>query len=158
MTKNNLREHLGWLIECGPCQPSQSIRTPPSAELAIALGPYLETQSLPQVSESIVEESTGVPSHVGDSQVDKIFARPALPASVLNAQSKDEMARLQSGPKSNNKPRMLSERIPLSLQTPVAASAPIPSTSLKDQYNAQWALRATGKSPGRVRHVQKAKT
>lgn len=157
MTKNNLREHLGWLIECGSCQPSQSARTPPSAELASALGPLLENQSPPQASESILEKSTGVPNHAGDSQVDPVFARPALPASVLNAQSKDEMARLQSGPKSNNKPRMLSERIPLSLQTPVAASAPTPSTSLKDQYNAQWASRATGKSLCRVRHVKKAK-
>lgn len=144
---------MGWLIEYGSRQPSQSARTQSSVELASALEPFLDTHSPHEAPESTFEEPRGVLNHVGDLQVDPVFARPALPASVLKAQSKNEMARLQSGPKSNNKPRMLSERIPLSLQTPVASSVPVPSTSLKDQYNAQWASRATGKCLGRTLHV-----
>jgi len=145
MTKHNLREHLSWLIGCGSLQPSQLAYAPPSAGLASAFGSFLEDQSPSQGLESVLEEPNIVPNDVGGYQVEPTFARPLLPASVLNAQSKDAMARLQCGPRSNNKPRMLSENIPLSLQTPTTSSARASGTSLKDQYNAQWTPRATGK-------------
>lgn len=142
MTKHNLREHLSWLIGRGSHQPSQPAYAPPTTGLASALGSPVDDQSLSQAVESVVEEAQFLQNDAGDSQAKPTFARPLLPASVLNAQSKDAMARLQSGPSSNNKPRMLSETT-LSLHTPTTSTARAPGTSLKDQYNAQWTPRAT---------------
>lgn len=145
MTKHNLREHLSWLIGCGSLQPSQPAYAPPTTGLASALGPSVDDQSPPQAVEIVLEEAHFRQDDAGGSQAKPTFARPLLPASALNVQSKDAMARLQSGPSSNNKPRMLSETISLSFHTPTTSSARAPGTSLKDQYNAQWPPRATGK-------------
>lgn len=150
MTKHNLREHLSWLIGCGSLQPSQPAYAPPTTGLASALGPSVDDQSPSQAAESVVEEPHFRQNDAGGPQAKPTFARPLLPASVLNAQSKDAMARLQSGPSSNNKPRMLSETIPLSLHTPTTSTARAPGTSLKDQYNAQWTPRATGECHVRI--------
>lgn len=90
---------------------------------------------------TIVEESD---SNADSSAQQWEFVRPDLPASVLNAQSGYEMARLQSGPKSRNKPRLLSEHIPVALRTPTPISIRKPGTSLKDQYSAQWDRKSSG--------------
>lgn len=145
MTKNNLREHLNWLIGCGSLQPSQPAYAPPTTGLASAFGATLESQTPSQSLEPVDEERYTTQKDVGGSQAIPTFARPLLPASILNAQSKDAMARLQSGSRSNNKPRMLSDTVPSSSQTPTPTLARAPGTSLKDQYSARWDSRATGK-------------
>lgn len=147
MTKNNLREHLGWYIGCSSLQPQQPAYAPPSVGLTTAFGLCLVDQSPPQGLENFAEEPRGVQvatNNAGALQAEPDFLRPLLPASVMN---RDPMARLQSGPKSTNKPRLLSETIPVSLQTPTPSSVRAPGTSLKDQYSAQWERRATGTCP-----------
>jgi len=72
------------------------------------------------------------------------FARPLFPASALNALDKDDMARLQSAPKSNNKHRLLSETIPVALQSPTVTSR-TPGKSLTDNYSARYDRRTEGK-------------
>jgi hypothetical protein len=146
MTKHNLREHLSWLIGCGSLHPSQPAYTLSTTGLANALGPLADDQIASQAIERAIEQPHALQKNADISQATPLFARPLLPASVLNAQRKDAMARLQSGPSSNNKPRMLSEAIPSLHHTPNTSSARAPGTSLKDQYNAQWTSRATGKS------------
>lgn len=148
MTRHNIKDHLDWLIKAGSSQPPQPAYAPPSSGLTSALDPSLAYPSSQQQFESIsgdLADTWGVTKDVGIFHSRPEFARPLLPASILNAQGSDTMARLQSGTKSSNKPRLLSETIPLSLQTPTASSGRAPGTSLKDRYSAQWERRAPGK-------------
>ena len=150
MTRNNLREHLTWLIGNGPPQPPQPEYTPPPTGASSVLEAILEDPSPPLVSAGPVSDSTRIQvvfDNVLGQESPPEFARPSVPASVLNAHGADAMARLQSGPKSNHKPRLLSERIPLSLQTPSAPLARPPGQSLTDQYNAPWDQKPSGTLP-----------
>ena len=147
MTRNNLREHLTWLIGNGPSQPPQLEYAPPSTGASSVLEAILEDPSPTLVSIGPVSDSTGIQVVFDNVLGQPEFARPSVPASVLNAHEADAMARLQSGPKSNYKPRLLSERIPLSLQTPSAPLARSPGQSLTDRYNAPWDQKASGTLP-----------
>ena len=149
MTTNNLREHLVWLIGNGLPQPPQPLYTPPSTEASSVLGAVSEDQSPLPISAGPYSDSTEIvtvfENAFGQQSLPE-FVRPSLPASVLNAHGADAMARLQSGPKSNHKSRLLSERMPLSLQTLSASLARPPGRSLTDQYNAPWEQKASGAS------------
>ena len=150
MTKHNIREHLTWLIKYNSLQPPQPVYVPPSTGLSSALEPSFNVQSPPQDVrrlDSATFDELGLPENVNGPHPAREFVRPVLPASKLKAQNNDAMARLQSGPKSSHKPRLLSESLPLSLQTPSTSSGKVPRTSLKDQYNAQWERKAPGKNP-----------
>ena len=144
MTKHNLKQHLHWLLGSLPTEPPQPVYAPPTPSIgnALSLPPNLERLG----SNSVVWEADG---NVGSSARQPEFVRPTLPASVLNTQAGNDMARLQSGPRSNNKPRLLSEHIPVALQTPASTSIRKPGTSLKDQYIAQWERRPSG-TQGRI--------
>ena len=140
MTKHNLNQHLRWLLGCLAIEPLQPAYGPPpplSVENALSLPQDIERFG----PETVVEEASG---NADSSARQSEFARPNLPASILNAQAENEMARLQSGPKSSNKPRLLSEHIPVALQTPTSTSIQKPGTSLRDQYSAQWQCRPPG--------------
>lgn len=150
MTRHNLREHLSWLVLSTPSQPQQPAYAPPSTESANGLEAFLEDASPPLASPDIVSYPSPNPralSDVDESTLPREFARPLLPASVLNARGGDAMARLQSGPKSSHRPRLLSESIPLSLQPPTPSSIRSAGTSLTDRYNAQWEQKPSGTSP-----------
>lgn len=144
MTRHNLNEHLRWLLGSLPTEPPQPAYAPPPT-------PKVEdVSSLPQEIErlgldTIFEEAD---SNVSSSARQPEFDRPTLPASVLNTKGGHEMARLQSGPRSSNKPRLLSEHIPVALQTPKSTSIRKLGTSLKDQYSAQWERRPSGMDGG----------
>ena len=145
MTRHNLNLHLHWLLRSLPTQPPQSAYAPPPTSS------IEDTLSLPQEVERLgpgltVEEADG---NVNSSARQPEFVRPTLPASVLNTQAGHEMARLQSGPKSSNKPRLLSEYIPVALQTPASTSVRKSGASLKDQYSAQWERKPSG-TQGRI--------
>lgn len=140
MTRHNLHQHLHWLLGSLPTEPRQPAYAPvptSSVENASSLPQEVERLGL----DTIVEETD---SNVESSARQPEFVRPSLPASVFNSQGGHEMARLQSGPKSSNKPRLLSEHIPVALQTPTPTSIRKPGTSLKDQYSAQWENRPFG--------------
>ena len=140
MTRHNLNQHLHWLLGSFPTEPRQPAYAPAptsSVEAALSLPQEVEHLAL----DTIVEEAD---SNANSSERLPEFVRPTLPASVLNAQGGHEMARLQSGPKSNNKPRLLSEHIPVALQTSRLTSIRKPGTSLKDQYSAQWERKPSG--------------
>ena len=150
MTKHNLREHLTWLIVKGPLQPPQPTFTPPSTEASNVSETVLEDSSsvvAPTGPESFLTGAQTAVNDVLSEDPEPEFARPLLPASVLNSNGVDTMARLQSGPKSSHKPRLLSEPIPLSLQTPSASLARAQGPSLGDNYNAQWGQKRSGTLP-----------
>lgn len=134
MTKHNLNQHLHWLLGSLPSQPPRPVyaRPPP-----LSIG---NTSSLPPNLERLESDTVfgEVDGNVDSSARQPEFVRPTLPASVLNTRAGNEMARLQSGPRSSNKPRLLSEHIPVALQTPAYTSIRKPCISLKDQDSSQW--------------------
>ena len=141
MTRHNLNQHLDWFLGSSLTEPPQPAYAPPPTSS------FPNPSSLPQEVESlelarIVEE---VDNNVHSPARQPEFVRPTLPASVLNAQEGHDMARLQSGPKSSKKPQLLSERIPVALQSSTPISVRRPATSLKDQYNAQWETKSHSK-------------
>lgn len=158
MTKNNLREHLTWLIESQPTGPPPPPRPPQPLsdhppQPATFFGSATGVDKLTHIGRFEIAGPEGYPesnSHAGKEASHPEFARPLLPASVLNAEGGDAMARLQSGSSSRKKPVLLSlnerERIPLALQTPTPLSAQNPGTSLKDSYSAQYGQKGSGKS------------
>lgn len=140
MTRHNLDQHLHWFLGSAPTEPQQPVYAPPPTSFTEDAPP------LPQEVErlrpaTIVRESDG---NVDRSARQPEFVRPTTPASVLNNQGGYEMARLQSGPKSSKKPLLLSEHIPVALQTPNSTSTRKQGTSLKDQYSAKWESRPLG--------------
>ena len=131
MTRHNLNQHLHWLLGSLPSETPQPAYAP-SLISSVEQGPgNFESYRVAEDADGNVNSTARQPD----------FARPTLPASVLNAQAGNEMARLQSGPKSSHKPRLLSEHIPVALQTSRVSTTPKPGTSLKDQYSAQWERR-----------------
>ena len=138
MTKNNLREHLTWLM-------SSNTFAPPTP------GP---TPSDPIISQSF-SSGSGYPLHsslhrtIGWPKPDEPTTydgeAPPLPFAhapdsdvSLGADSIDIMARLQSGPRSSTKSKLLSQALPGQLQTPRTHLDRAPSMSLTDQYKARY--------------------
>lgn len=134
MTRHNLDQHLHWFLGSLPTEPPQPAYTPPPTSSSE------DAPSFPQAFERLGPATIGAETNgnVTSSARQPGFLRPTIPASVLNNQGGYEMARLQSGPKSSNKPRLLSEHIPVALQTPISDSVRKPGTSLKDKYTAKW--------------------
>ena len=135
MTRNNLAEHLSWLLKSANKHGAEtaSLRT-----LANVRAQEPNVSSAPssnscEPSVSSFNDSAG--SKDTSFETDEEFVRPNLPASALRAQSRDDMARLQCGPKSNHKPRLLSESslTPLHTQGPSVVYGP--SNSLAAQYS-----------------------
>lgn len=145
MTKHNLNQHLHWLLGSLPSKPPRPVYAPPPPP---SVG---NASSLPQNFEHLGSDTLygELDGNVNSSARQPEFVRPTLPASVLNTQAGNEMARLQSGPRSSNKPRLLSEHIPVALQTSASTSIRKPGTSLKDQDSAQWERGPPG-TQGRV--------
>ena len=141
MTRHNLSQHLTWLIGSNPLHPSQPIFTPPSTATPSVSEPTLEDPPPPLVFADPLSRVSGPQVTSKDvlgqgSQTE--FIRPSVPASVLNTYGTETMARLQSGPRSGHKPRLLSESIPTSVQTP-SVSVPRPlGQSLREHYTAKW--------------------
>ena len=136
MTKNNLREHLSWLLKTNSRNASHSPTTTSldAVSLLESSNSFVSTPTTSRTSQS----PTSLPatqSNVLNSNAIPEFAKPTLPASLLKAQSRNDMARLQSGPKASNKPRLLSETTPVSLLAQTSSSARESSTSLAAQYN-----------------------
>ena len=146
MTKHNIKDHLDWLIKAGSFHPSQPLYAPPTAEIdstLVASSDIFSTQEPTGNTCKNSNDNLGILQDVDRPLSQPEFARPSIPASILNARD-GVMARLQSGSKSNHKPRLLSENLPLSLQTPATSSTKGFGTSLKDRYNARWEQRAAG--------------
>lgn len=151
MTRHNLSQHLNWFLDSQLTEPPQPVYAPTSA----GLGPdgLSQSQTVPNLSLE-TGNIQALPSNVNRAAEEPEFARPLQPASALNTFSCDAMARLQSGPKSGNKPRLLSENIPVPLRTPLPSTIRKPGTSLKDQYSAQWERKDSGTAHGFFKNYQ----
>lgn len=136
MTKNNLSEHLSWLLKSTNANAAYrpTTNSPDAVSLLESSNSFVTAQT--------TGLSTQPPDPVPATQINaanpdavREFAKPHLPASLSRAQSRDDMARLQAGPKASNKPRLLSETLPASLLAPTPSSVRESSTSLAAQYN-----------------------
>ncbi len=134
MTRNNLREHLSWLLESASRTVDHSIIIRPF-ETVDLWKPIASSVSVSSHSESSVS-STAIPrSSVTSANADLEFAIPNLSASALRALAKDDMARLQSGPRSSYKSRLLSESAVVSPHTTAPSATGGQSNSLCAQYS-----------------------
>ena len=135
MTKNNLNEHLSWLLQSASTtvDNSTSVRSFGVAELCQPIvGSVLLSSKDETFGSSRPTPARPVVTNLG---ADHTFAKPNLPASALRALEKDDMARLQSGPKSNNKSRLLSETGVAPRQTTTPSASVGQSNSLSSQYS-----------------------
>ena len=156
MTRHNLSQHLTWLIGSNPLHPPQPIFTPPSTATSSVSEPTLEGPPPPLVFADPLfgvsrpqETSKDVPGQ--ESQTE--FTRPLVPASVLNTYGTETMARLQSGPRSGHKPRLLSENIRPSVETPSVSVPRALGQSLREHYTAKWEQPALSKLVLRPREL-----
>ena len=139
MTKNNLSQHLTWLISSNPLHPPQPVFTPPSTATSSASEPTLEGPPPPLLFADPLSGVVGpqvASKDVRGLDAQTQFTRPSVPASVLNTYGTEAMARLQSGPRSGHKPRLLSESKPPFVQTSSIPRAP--GQSLSEHYAAKW--------------------
>ena len=162
MTRNNLNEHLSWLLNTLPSIPStQDASTlPPEAE---DVSDYIfdSSSNLPLSNitvEGRLPTSLKPSTNVAQSPASVKKARrsaedPGLSAPSLTVDSprklgdkRESMARLQAGPKPVTKARLMSQYTPQQLATPAASTIPDKTTSLARSYNAQFPRQAQGKS------------
>lgn len=136
MTRNNLREHLTWLIASNPSNPP-----PQGSHTENSLPPLIlpdgNSERLLSVTELLHRggcSNNGGPrpgeqESYSENQRSFTSQVPVFPTD-------QNMARLQSGPRSSNKPRLLSQPILDPLQTPKAFQSLDPHTSRRNQFNA----------------------
>lgn len=144
MTRNNLSEHLTWLIASNPSNPPPP--RPPSDN-------SLPSQNLPgnNHGESLPETETvrsiGCSNNGGSSggEGESHFENPPPSTSqVLVSLSDEAMVQLRSGPRSANKSCLLSQPLCEPLQTPKAFQNLDSNTSRQGCYNASDGQCATG--------------
>lgn len=138
MTRHNLKEHLTWLLGSKTAAPPPGEPSP------------LQTRS---ASPTTIEEGTDAPEGLldrttatADLNFENVaepgrvpeFVRPSLPARSGAFEASEEMARLQTGPRSVTKSRLLSQASPVLSKTPTPRANPSNSASLKDQYSAYY--------------------
>ena len=145
MTKHNFKDHLNWLLKSNIAVPRYTLlATAHPSWITTNSDTDCQSQRTPTAyANSQNASSGGEIKTLKVSAPEREFIRPSLPASVLNGQGGDAMARLQSGSRSSNKPRLLSENIPVSLQTP-ASNTRVPGSSLRDQYTARYERQNEG--------------
>lgn len=139
MTKNNLREHLNWLLSLNSALPAR----PASYRNAAQSGTIVETQTdVSSHSIPIDPLLLNLSTVEGSGSTPGCFQSPFPPST---AGSNDAMARLQLPAKAKTKSRLLSENVSSSLQTP-QSSKRTPGRSLTNSYNTHYDQRTNGKS------------
>ena len=129
MTKNNLKNHLDWFLGSKSQVPRHTGELASSAGSPVLRGALSITA---HTSELKVGESSN--AVLPDQEFE--FVRPAIPDRISRNTGFVQMARLQSGPKSTTKPRLLSHTTPTNVQSSTPYSTHTSSSSLRDQYSA----------------------
>lgn len=138
MTKNNLNTHLSWLVGSNPFVPPPPGPTPLSVEPVL---PYSSGSEDPLHGEP-TPVATQPASRAGhDILFEDLLPAPANrphPANTQIPNNTRNMARLQSGPKSDKKPMLISQGLLEALRTPKTNHTRPSSSSLRDQYSAPY--------------------
>ena len=140
MTKNNLKTHLTWLVGSSTFAPPPPRPIPLSVESTLPLSSGsedpLHEEPAPAAYFPPSRQTAGHDVGVGNPRPE--FACPQLPANTPPTEDTETMARLQSGSKSNNKPKLLSQAPLGKLRTPTPNQIRPSSVSLRDQYSAPY--------------------
>lgn len=128
MTRNNLREHLTWLIASIPFNPPPPGDNSPTPQ---SFSSHSNKESLPEIDTARSGEcpQNGVSS---GGEGENYSENQPLPASQVPVfPSEETMARLQSGPRTSKKSCLLSQPVLEPLQTPKASQPRDSSRSLR---------------------------
>lgn len=133
MTVHNLEEHLTWLFASNPSKPpptapSTASRFPTDARPGSRCTPSLRVDRISHTANANEAFARGDGDNHSASQY------PSTSSKSVDARDGNNMARLQSAPRSTTKPRLLSERPTNSSQTPKASQCQISGRSLRDRY------------------------
>ena len=135
MTRHNLQENLIWLIRTPPTFP-ESFPSPTSSSGSPPVlsqpDTTLTTSAQLQGAQHVRHAPSVDSSDAINRAVSSEFVRPSIPASALNGRGQDFMARLQPGPKSSHKPRLLSEHATKALKSTLAPEKTINTSSSND--------------------------
>ena len=133
MTKNNLKEHLNWLLSSDVFTTPTLGPTPPdtvaSPTTSLAGGEPTHDKSSSAIRAPVSRQPTR------DNASLQSTGSQSLGKSLI-ASDIESMARLQAG--SSTRSKLLSRDIPSQLQTPTPYYDRVTSTSLRDQYNAPY--------------------
>lgn len=147
MTKNNLRVHLGWLLDQGPSlYPSVKPPAGGSDDRQVSRQSVLHEAGQASTSTGLVTDGLlGILADIGDSVEE--CGSDAIPHEVAN---NSVMARLSLAPQSASKPRMLFQNDQSLLGTPKVAqnsssdSATISSRGSRRRRGAEGTVHPTG--------------
>lgn len=143
MTRHNLKEHLSWLLRSETAVPppgdSSLIQRLSAATIIVEEG-FDSLEGLPDHPIATADVDS---RNVAEPRTLTEFVCPSLAASsgYLEAGVEEagvEMARLQTGPRSATKSRLMSQVSPDLSKTPTPRATPSNSASLKDQYSAYY--------------------
>lgn len=140
MTKHNLNVHLTWLVGSSTFVPPPPGPTLQSLDVALPFSsgsedPLNEVHA-PVIDLRIAGRSIG--HDVGNPRPLSASAINQLPANTSTGEASENMARLQSGPKVNNRSKLLSQGSLQVFRTPKQNLSRPWSSSLRDQYSAPY--------------------
>lgn len=138
MTTNNLREHLTWLIGSNTFAPPTPGSTPPDFTALLSFSSGSEDPLHQDVHDVVGVSGIHQPITYNARLPRPHSARHQDPGQSFRSGDTEGMARLQSGPRSSKKAKLLSQALPGQLQTPDTHQNRAPSRSLTDQYNARY--------------------
>ena len=142
MTRHNLDQHLQWLLQSTCSAPTTNIITPPQSAPVRAGVSNLEPEiPLRELSSSAPDLGVTDKGHASEIRGSSGFLHPAIPAHPGRTKEGADMARLQSGPRSATKAKLLSDVSPDPSQLPTPRTAPSSRFSLADQYSAAYGER-----------------
>lgn len=134
MTKNNLREHLSWLLRSDSANTPHTSPTGSSSAVPITES-SISRRTTPNANSYIESPRSDVTAQSSVSTPVSGFLKPDLPASLLRNQGNNAMARLQTAPKARNKSRLLSETLPIARLAASPSAVRKLDNSLAAQYN-----------------------
>ena len=137
MTRNNLGEHLSWILATKASLPLQSS---PLEILVLSQSSAARASGTQQSAPSFTATAFQSTSKRDATEWEGVtqFLRPAVPPREQKRLAPDAMVRLQSGPKSSTKSRLLSHATPLEVNTPGSQVPRVLGSSLRDQYHAAF--------------------
>ena len=138
MTRHNLREHLTWLLRSENANSPPADLTPLQTNIASSTPTGADDNSPQNTLDHNIVAADVEAENVAEARRLPEFVRPSLPARSGNCEAVGDMAKLQTGPRSATKSRLLSQASPTPLETSTLRAKLGNSTSLKDQYSAHY--------------------
>lgn len=146
MTIHNLNDHLSWLLTSRTSIPTsgpQALATETSLSSA-GTAPVQNPQK--RLPEGELDAFTCNLNRLcpGDGEIQPSHQSPSAPKISVNTRNSESMARLQSGPASTKKPKLISQSALDSRHTPNTHQDHDYGISLRDRYCPPYGAKASG--------------